>query len=523
MSDRRTRLGRGLILTPLASALAATLYALPASARQGPGDWPMWGHDESRSMVSNQTGLPATFVAGEFKGITDEIDMATTENIKWIAKLGSQSYGNPTISGGKVFVGTNNDSPRDPRFKGDRSVLYCFDEATGAYLWELNVPKLGTGKVSDWEYLGICSSPSIEGERVYLVTNRCEVVCLDANGMANGNDGPFMDEGKYLQGDAAEPYEPSATDADIIWAFNMIDECGVFPHNITTSSVLIAGDLLWVTSSNGVDYGHVETPAPNAPSLIALDKKTGVLVSEEASGLSSRIFHSNWSSPAYLRTPDKEMCIFGGPDGICYAFDPTPVDGDDGWPVMKELWRHDCNPPEYRMKDGKPITYTNRYGPSEILATPVTHDGLVYAVIGQDPEHGEGIGNLTCMDADGKEVWSYRKINRSMSTMAVGNGFLFATDYSGFVYCLDAKTGKEYWVHDTKGHIWSSPLYADGRVYSGNEDGFMTILPATKEYDKAKVHEIDMISPIYSSAVAANGVLYVATHTHLFAIEAKQN
>jgi len=480
----------------------------------------MWGQDETRSMYSDaDMDLPGDFEAGEFKGISDEIDMATTADVKWIAKLGSQSYGNVTISNGKVFVGTNNDVPRDERINGDRCTVYCFDEETGEFIWQLNVPKLGTGKVSDWEYLGICSSPSVEGDRIYLVTNRCEVMCLDVNGLADGNDGPFQDEAQYTAGPGEEPIELDETYADIIWVTNMIDEVGVFPHNITTSSVLIAGDNLWVTSSNGVDYGHVETPAPNAPSLILVDKETGEIKGEEASGLSSRILHSNWSSPAYLRTDDMEACIFGGPDGIAYAFSPDPVEGPDGWPILEELWRYDCNPASYRVdEDGNPIPYTDRYGPSEILATPVTWDDKVYCVIGQDPEHGEGIGNMVCLDAEGNELWSYRKINRSMSTLAVGGGLVYAADFSGFVYCLDANTGEEYWIHDTKGHIWASPLVADDKVYIGNEDGFLTIIPAGKEYDEDGVVEVDMISPIYSSAVPANGVLYIATHTHLFAV-----
>ena len=512
----------------------STLLAGVAGAAT-PQDWPTWGRDETRNMASPEAkGLPGSFEAGDFVGASDEIDMATTKNVKWIAKLGSQSYGNPVISDGRIYVGTNNDTPRDPRFKGDRATVYAFEEDSGDFLWQLNCPKLGTGKVSDWEYLGICCSPTVEGDRIYIVTNRCEVMCLDANGMSDGNQG-YQDEGKYMawsvqEGDKAKPMDVAATDADILWVYNMIDELGVFPHNITTSSVLLAGDLLWVTTSNGVDYGHVETPAPQAPSLILMDKNTGELLGEEASGLSSRIFHSNWSSPTYLRTDDVELCIFGGPDGVCYAFEKTPIDGPDGWPVLKEAWRYDCNPPEYREKDGKKITYTDRYGPSEILGTPITYDGLVYCVIGQDPEHGEGIGNLTCIDPTGKEVWSYRDINRSLSTMAAMDGLLFVADFSGFVYCFDAKSGELQWRHDTKGHIWASPMVADGKVYIGNEDGFMTILPATnrffdedgnpREYDPKKdMVEVDMISPIYSSAVTANGVLYVATHTHLYAIE----
>jgi len=482
-------------------------------------DWPMWGGDESRNMASTVKGLPGKFDAGSFKGATDEVDLSTTDKVKWVAKLGSQSYGNPTVSNGRIYVGTNNDSPRNPRYKGDRCVVYAFDEATGAYQWELNVPKLGTGKVSDWEYLGICSSPTIDGDRVYLVTNRCEVMCLDVHGMANGNDGPFKDEGTYAAWPAKEALEIAPTDADIIWVFNMIDECGVFPHNITTSSVLVAGDKLWVTSSNGVDYGHVETPAPNAPSLLLLDKESGTLLAEEASGLSSRILHSNWSSPAYYRDKETEFCVFGGPDGVLYAFSPTPVAAEDGYSTLQLLWSYDCNPPEYRVKDGKPLPYTHREGPSEVLATPIVYDGLIYAPIGQDPEHGPGLGHLVCVDKTGKEVWKYRKINRSLSTPAAADGLLFVSDYSGFVYCIDAKTGAEQWIHDTKGHIWASPFVADGKVYIGNEDGFLTILPARRAVDlKKEVVEVDMISPVYSSVIAANGVLYVATHTHLYAI-----
>ena len=107
----------------------------------------------------------------------------------------------------------------------------------------------------------------------------------------------------------------------------------------------------------------------------------------------------------------------------------------------------------------------------------------------------------------------------SSSTISIADGLLFVADYSGFVYCLDAKSGEEYWVHDTKGHIWSSTLVADGKVYIGNEDGYMTVLPAKREYSPKEVVEIDMKAPVYSSAIAANGVLYVATHTHLFAFE----
>ena len=134
----------------------------------------------------------------KFKPGTEEIDPANLENFRWAVKLGSQSYGNVTVAQGRVFIGTNNENPRDPRHQGDRSILMCFDEKTGELLWQLVVPKLASGKVNDWESLGLLSSPTVEGDRVYAVTTRCEVLCLDIYGMANGNDGPFMDEARYV-------------------------------------------------------------------------------------------------------------------------------------------------------------------------------------------------------------------------------------------------------------------------------------------------------------------------------------
>ena len=153
-----------------------------------------------------------------------------------------------------------------------------------------------------------------------------------------------------------------------------------------------------------------------------------------------------------------------------------------------------------------------------MLATPVVYKGRVYAPIGQDPEHGEGVGNLVCLNADGTAAWQYRKINRSLSTLAVHDDMVFVADYSGLLHCIDAKTGKANWVHDTGSHIWGSTLVVDGKCFVGTEDGFMTIVPATKAYDKSKAVEVDMTSPVFSSPIVANGVLYVATHTHLFAI-----
>jgi len=477
-------------------------------------DWPHWGRTPARNMVTTEKNISHDFDPGKMKLGTDELDFGTTRNIKWVAKLGSITYGNPTVANGKVFIGTNNESPPDPKHKGDRGVVMCLDEKTGRLLWQLIVPKLGAQKESDWEYLGICSSPAVEGQRVYLVTNLGEVVCLDVEGLANGNDGPFKEEGKYMAGPGKPPMKPGPTDADIIWRYDMRDELGVFPHNITSSAVLIVRDKLFVNTSNGQDKSHKNIPSPSAPCLIALDKNSGQLIGEEYSGIGERIKHSNWSSPAYGEINGKGLVIFGAGDGICYGFDPMPIKGEDGLAILKEIWKFDCNPQEFNNKK-----YPDPRGPNEIISTPVFYKGRVYVGIGQDPEHGEGRGNLSCIDAtSGKAVWSYQKINRTLSTVAIADDLVYAADYQGTLHCLDANSGKVYWTHDTGSHIWGSPLIADGKVYIGNENGILTILATGKE-EKLPVSTIDFGTMIYTSPIVANGVLYLATNRHLYAIQ----
>lgn len=497
-----------------------------ASLIAADSDWPMWGHSQFRNMYNPKSkDLPVDIKPGQYKEGTDHIEMAGTKNVRWICKTGSLTYGNPVVADGRVYVGTNNDGRNDPRFKGDYSLLKCIDEKTGKEIWTLTVPKLGSGKVGDWEYLGICSSPAVEGDRVYVTTNRCEIMCLDVNGLANGNQGE-TDEAQYMAGPGKPPVPLKPTDPDIIWHYSMADDLGVFPHNITASSPLVVGDLVYSATSNGVDWSHTNIPNPKAPTLVCVNKKTGELAGFEDSGLSQRIFHSDWTSPSYAKVNGKGLIIFGGPDGVCYAFDPIPVKNSDGDGILKEVWRFDANPVEYRYLNGdstQPIKYATPKGPSEIIATPSFYDGNVYVAIGQDPEHGEGIGCLTCINPNGKgditqtnQVWRYKGIHRSLSTASIENGLLFIADFSGVIHCIDAKTGKVYWTHDSLSHIWGSTLVADGKVYVGDEDGELLIFNASKE--KKLLNTVTFNDPIYSTPVASGDTIYLATTSQLYAL-----
>src|SRR4030095_8461265 len=492
---------RAVVLT--AGIVVLTAFAALAE------DWPSWGgSDPGRNMYSPAKGIPAAFNPGTFKPNSEEIDLSTTKNVKWVVKVGSQTYGNPVVASGKVLVGTNNATPRDERFKDDKSILMCFDEYTGEFLWQLVVAKLADGKVNDWEYLGLLSSPRSEGDKVWLVTSRCEVICVDLNGQLNGNQGPFEDEGQYMVGPGKPKVEVAKKDADILWRYDMMDELGVFPHNASNCSVITLGDIVYSCTSNGQDWTHVNIPSPLSPSFIALNKNTGEFLGEDNAEIGPRILHGQWSSPSIGTVNGKTQVYFGGGDGFLYAFDPTPTkEGDSSF--LKKIWWFDAVPEEYKKdKSGKPIKYPAAEGPSEINATPVFYKNRVYVAIGQDPEHGEGVGRLVCIDATKKGdvtktamIWDYKKIHRSISTVSIdpATGLLFIADFSGFVFCLDAETGKEYWVHDMQAHIWGSTLVADGKVYIGDEDGDCTVLAATKE--KKVLSDVNMGATVYSTQI----------------------
>ena len=148
-------------------------------------------------------------------------------------------------------------------------------------------------------------------------------------------------------------------------------------------------------------------------------------------------------------------------------------------------------------------------------------DGKVFVAMGQDPERDAGAGCLSCIVASNPAaptaVWQNKLVSGSMSTVSIADGLVYFADAAGRVYCLDEQTGKPYWTHDTEAHIWGSTLLADGKVYVGSESGELTILAPGKE--KKELGKIDFGQQVMSTAVAANGVLYVATGQNLYAVK----
>lgn len=529
-----------------------------AKLKVGTKDWPQWGGWTGKNNTPDGKNIPIEW----------DIDEGT--NIKWSAKLGSQTYGNPVIANGKVYVGTNNGAGHLKRYPSnvDLGCLLCFDEQTGKFLWQHSSPKLSTGRVHDWPLQGICCSPIIDGDRLWFVTSRGEVRCLDTEGFLDDeNDGSYT----------AEPNE-NKDEADVIWVFDMMNKLTVSQHNMCSCSVTLVGDILLVNTSNGLDESHINLPSPNAPSFIALDRNTGELLwSDKSPG--SNILHGQWSSPTVAEFDGQTQVIFAGGDGWIYSFDPK----GDGNGNSKLLWKLDGNPKDSKWILGGRGTRNN------IIATPVVYDGMVYVAVGQDPEHGEGPGHVWCIDptktgdvsstlAKDKDgnilpprrlqavdleagekiepnpnsavIWHYAAVDqnkngkfefeetmhRTIGTAAIKDDLLFISDFSGLFHCLDARKIDEsttnedgthppvvYWKYDMFAAAWGSPLIVDGKVYIGDEDGDIAIFklssdPEVAMPDEEPIVEINVGNAVYSSPVVANDTLYIANKSTLYAI-----
>ena len=92
---------------------------------------------------------------------------------------------------------------------------------------------------------------TLSWNRLWFVSNRGEVLCLDAEGFRDGeNDGQFtsekLDQSKV---DGDELHE-----SDIVWQFDMMKELGVRQHNMATCAPTIWGDVLFRCLIQSVVY-----------------------------------------------------------------------------------------------------------------------------------------------------------------------------------------------------------------------------------------------------------------------------
>ena len=452
----------------------------------------------------------------------------SADRLLWELELGSHQYTVPRIDGEQIFIGVNDlriDHPAVQPSGG--GILMCREAATGKLIWQLPIPRNMAGNTppshfGHWK-CGVCSQPAVDGDRLFIVGPRGDVLSIDRNGQADGNDGPFLDDARYMGVPSDSDYQLTDTDGDIVWRFDLLEELGVVPHDVCGSSPTQYGDCVYFCTSNGQGHRHATIVNPDAPSLIAVEKATGRLVATDDEPISANTLHGQWSSPLAAQFDGRPMIVFGGGDGILYAFEPVDASTVADKPrKLKTIWKRDCCPADYRIRDGRPLPYSgwkNKLpdGPSEIISTPAVHAGRVYVAIGQSPIHGPGRGMLSCIDgATGAVVWQNREVDRTLSEAAIHDGLLYLPDYSGKLHCIDAETGKTVWQHDLGGGVWcASATVADGRVFVGTERMAFWVLKAGREKE---VFSRGRVQSMAITTAVGEGTFYLPTQRRIFAV-----
>ncbi len=480
-------------------------------------DWPQWGGSYGKNMVSGEKGLPDSFVPGEKDPMTGQIKAGTSKNVKWARKVCEAIYSTPVVADGRIFVGG-----KEP----EKGILVCMEEKTGKVLWRWEGPAREVPTYIDgWligigpnpKALGVCSSPIVDKDRVYFVTHSFIVMCLDVKGQQGVSE---------------------AGKARVIWEYDLWNKLGVFPCDAANGCPVIDGDLLYVQTSNGIDHNmdpykekNRKMPAPNAPNLVVLEKRTGRLVATDDAPIAAHMLHGQWSSVSLGKVGGRKLVFFGGGDGLCYAFEALSSVPKERV-KLKTVWWYDCNPPEYKSfgdldwvthyclgdkRRGKGLNKNDGtfVGMSEIIGTPVFFNNRVYVALGRDPEHGRGRGALHCVDATRTgdvtqtgRIWCYQGLDRTLSTVSVARGLLYVADVAGRLHCLDANNGQCFWVHETNSGVWGSTLVADEKVYMPTPKGLFVLAEGR---EKKVLSQINVGTTIYATPVAANGTLLVAS------------
>jgi outer membrane protein assembly factor BamB len=382
----------------------------------------------------------------------------------------------------------------------------AFRESDGKFLWQIahDVP----AHLLRYSSAALPSTPAVIGGCLYYVTSAGEVVCADT------------DHGK------------------IQWRYDMINELKVHPYRPwcsacvypAWSSPLVVGDRVFTATGNGIDDG--ELVSPRAPSFIALDKRTGRLV-WQSNLPGENIIEGEFASPAFADHGGRPQVIFAGGDGVIYSFVPE---------TGALLWKCDCLPARKERREEE----TN----NQFVGTPVVVGDRLYAGMGLVPDGPirtrwsyflclditkKGDVSLKSYDAKSVEnkgsalVWAFggpvqprpergptAYFGRTVSTAAVHQGLAYITEENGYLHCLDAATGSRIWIYDLEVSLFGSPYLVDNRVFVGTDEGEVLIFAHRRA---ARVlATIDLEEPICTTPVAANGTLYVATRSKLFAI-----
>ena len=407
----------------------------------------------------------------------------------WEFDLGTETASRPLIVGGRVYIQVLNADARGTQNPAGR--LLCLSRKTGELLWNYESAPAAQGVTH--KITGILPAPIVEDTFLYYSTPAAKVVCIDLAEVVDH-----------------VPPRP-------IWEVDLIRTCGTWPGHLAAADIAIAGDLVLLSAINHRRSG---TRVP-VFEMLAIDRHHGGVV-WQGKPLGPTIDVS-WSGPTVARIGEIHQVVFPCSDGCLYAFDLAEIATGNADPI----WWFNCNPKDSTWMLG------NEGTKNSCVTTPVVIDNRVYVAVGQDPEHGEGVGNLWCIDptrrgdlneqAASAVIWHQSRqtpdaefsqtVHRSIAPPTVADGVLVLADYSGLVHGFRASDGKQLWSYDAFAMIFGQPLIVGDEILVTDEDGDLVALSLnTGEV----ITERNLKGRAYPSPILYEGTLYLVADRKLF-------
>ncbi|HEU0119312.1 MAG TPA: PQQ-binding-like beta-propeller repeat protein [Bryobacteraceae bacterium] len=438
--------------------LRAILFVLSgfAAAIAQDAQWSQWRGPLATGHAPKARNLPVTW--------------SESENIVWKTKLPSWSAATPVVWGNLIFVTTAEAGFVNPTYdtrklsraaekSNDKIYLLALDRATGKEKWRAEVDN---GNQLYRKQNSSSPSPITDGKHVWMMTGNVRLFCFTVDGKP-------------------------------VWKRDFVKEYGdVGLNHGYASTPLLDGNRLYVQVIHGY---RSENPSYTT----ALDKLTGKTIWKELRPAPGQLeSKDNYGTPQMaLVNGKKELVVFGGDVA-------TGQDPDTG----KELWRlGGFNPPAFQM---------NR----TIAGLLIVGDQIVVGANRGKPYISFKAGGRG--DVTGKnELWT-NALGPDVPTSTTDGQLLYVLKDNGTINCLDLKTGKP--VYESQrielGTYSSSPLLADGKLYSINEDGTTTVIKAGSKFEILGVSKLDGYT--LASPIAVDDQLFIRTGEALYCIGLKK-
>ena len=390
-----------------------------------------------------------------------------TKHVAWRTPLPGRAGATPCVWGDRIYLTSN---------EGDDLVLLCVNARDGAILWKRGVCG-GNQDARAGEGNSASPSPSTDGEHVWVFFGTGILACYTAEG-------------------------GEAWRLDVNERFGRIDiQFGM------TSTPVLDGDALYLQLIHGAMKLDDDT---RTGKVIRLDARTGATVwaVDRVTDAQFECKHS-YASPFLYRHGGREFLIVHGADCI------TGHALADG----RELWRFgglngptDTNP--------KPHDKTFRF-----VASPAGTAGtIIVPTCKGGPTVALRVGDDLAGDCTGKRAvvkW-INPVTPDVSIPLVAEGLVYLLHKDGKLQCVDLETGQDVYFERTHtAQHRTSPLLADGRIYYGSNDGWVTAVRPGRTFE-----QLDAIDfggeAITASLIAVDGTLYVRSYDALYAIRADE-